>query len=101
MSAADVVKIRGCAAQAPVPADVFTDYFGNSVKENPTSPMLMVDFENTSNKPIREVEIAYLHDNQVAAVVRDVGTFTPRSVIMHAFSHGLEQSGRAGEALGA
>ncbi|HTC31589.1 MAG TPA: hypothetical protein VK702_12760 [Candidatus Acidoferrum sp.] len=81
-----VVKINGCAAQHAAPAQSFTDYFGTHVVQSSTSPMLMIDFQNNSNKPIESIEFAYLQDNKVNAVVRDVGTFAPGSVIMHAFT---------------
>jgi len=85
MSAADIVRINGCAAQPAYSVQAFTDYFGQHVTQLPTSPMLMVDFENSSTKPIRSVEIAYLQNNKVSAVVRDDGDFAPHAAIMHAF----------------
>ena len=85
MSAADILHIHGCAAQPAYAAQTFTDYFGQHVTQLPTSPMLMVDFENSSSKPISSVEIAYLQNNKVSAVVRDDGDFAPHVAIMHAF----------------
>ena len=86
MSAANVLHINGCAAQPAYSTQTFTDYFGQQVIQYPTAAMLMVDFENFSSKPISSVEIAYLQDNKVAAVVRDQGSFAPHAAIMHAYS---------------
>ncbi|HTX56129.1 MAG TPA: hypothetical protein VMD47_03410 [Candidatus Acidoferrales bacterium] len=86
MMGAEVVKINGCAAQRATPAQSFTDYFGTHVVQSSTSPMLMIDYQNNSNKPIQSVEFAYLQGNKVNAVVQDTGTFAPGAVIMHAFS---------------
>jgi len=86
MTGPEVVKVNGCAAQRATSAQSFTDFFGTHVIQSSTSPMLMIDFQNNSNKPIDSIEFAYLQDNKVHAVVRDVGTFAPGSVIMHAFT---------------
>ncbi len=86
MMGPEVVKVNGCAAQRATSVQGFTDYFGTHITQSSTPPMLMIDFQNTSNKPIASIEFAYLQGNKVNAVVRDVGTFAPGAVIMHAFS---------------
>ena len=86
MTGSDVVNVNGCAAQRATSGQTFTDFFGTHVTQSSTSPMLMIDFQNNSNKPIASIEFAYLQGNKVNAVVRDVGTFAPGAVIMHAFS---------------
>jgi hypothetical protein len=86
MMGPEVVKVNGCAAQRATSSQTFTDFFGTRIAQSSTSPMLMIDFQNNSNKSIESIEFAYLQDNKVNAVVRDVGAFAPRAVIMHAFS---------------
>ncbi len=86
MMGPEVVKVNGCAAQRAASSQTFTDFFGTHITQSSTSPMLMIDFQNNSNKPIESIEFAYLQGNKVNAVVRDVGTFAPGAVIMHAFT---------------
>ncbi len=86
MMGPEVVKVNGCAAQRATSAQSFTDYFGTRVVQSSTSPMLMIDFQNNSHKSIQSIEFAYVQGNKVNAVVRDVGTFAPGAVIMHAFT---------------
>ncbi|MGC2130603.1 MAG: hypothetical protein WA629_10935 [Candidatus Aquilonibacter sp.] len=85
MMGPEVVKVNGCAAQRATSGQTFTDFFGTHTIQESTSPMLMIDFQNSSNKPIESIEFAYLQGNKVNAVVRDVGMFAPGAVIMHAF----------------
>ncbi|MGA7569839.1 MAG: hypothetical protein WBG27_00460 [Candidatus Aquilonibacter sp.] len=86
MMGPEVVKVNGCAAQRATSGQSYIDFFGTHVTQSSTSPMLMIDFQNNSNKPIESIEFAYLQGTKVNAVVRDVGTFAPGAVIMHAFS---------------
>jgi len=85
MMAAPVVKVNGCGASATMPAQVFTSVFGGPMTQAATPAMLMIDFTNASKKPISSVEFGYVENGKVRAMVKDVGSFSPESTVMHAF----------------
>jgi hypothetical protein len=90
---AQAVTVSTCEATGPRNAQNWLNVFGVNVSQPATPAMLMIDFQNASNKPIATVEFGYVRNGRIVAMVRDTGTFAPNAAI----THGYGLSDTAGE----
>ena|GEM_PF-7009569 len=82
---AKIVSIEGCAASKGTEPMAYMNNFGAHVEQPGLPPMLMVAFTDVSPKPLASVDFGLIRDGKLVATVRDVGTFTPNALVMHAY----------------
>jgi hypothetical protein len=82
---AGLVAIEGCSASKGTAPMSFMNNFGVHVEQPGLPPMLMIAFTDVSTKPLASIDFGLLSNDKLVAVVRDVGSFAPNAVVMHAF----------------
>jgi hypothetical protein len=50
-----------------------------------SNPTLSIDYTNTTDKPMKQIEFGLLANGNLVAEVKDVGTFSPGAEIKHQF----------------
>jgi hypothetical protein len=85
MQPAPSINVEGCAASAGSPAMHYMGIFGAAVEQPAIPPMLMIAFKAQTAKPLSSIDFGVVRNGKVVMTVRDVGTFSPDAVIMHAY----------------